>query len=286
MPLKPWKVLESSYLVSDRWMRLRADRCETPEGVIVEPYYVQEPMDWVHVVAFDDAGRILINRQYRHGLGTISIELPCGAVEPGEPPMDAMAAGGMTSGGDTEPSGNYDTLVRRGERYAKSGNSSKALQACQKALTLQPNGVEALTGLAYAHLDRGSTGAAIRSFRRALRVSGAYGEALIGLAETYQRVRRYKQALKYYQRYLKHHPSGRQSILAKQNVKLLEDKLKKTEPPMERPMEQPMERPMEQPMERPAAMVREPPPTMARDTRPAPVREPPPTMARPGTGMN
>ena len=29
-------------------MTLRADICETSNGVIIEPYYVQECRDWVH----------------------------------------------------------------------------------------------------------------------------------------------------------------------------------------------------------------------------------------------
>lgn len=90
MPLIPWKVSASRYLIRDRWLTLRADRCETARGVVLDPYYVLEPRDWVQVVAFDADDRILINRQYRHGLGAISTELPCGTVEPGETPIDAM----------------------------------------------------------------------------------------------------------------------------------------------------------------------------------------------------
>ncbi len=50
MTIRPWKTLESKYILKDKWMTLRADRCETPDGVVVEPYYVQEPCDWVHIV--------------------------------------------------------------------------------------------------------------------------------------------------------------------------------------------------------------------------------------------
>jgi ADP-ribose pyrophosphatase YjhB (NUDIX family) len=91
MPPIPWKTIDSRYLVRDRWMTLRADRCETPAGVILDPYYVQEPEDWVQIVAFDAEDRILITRQYRHGAGVISTELPCGVVERGELASDAAA---------------------------------------------------------------------------------------------------------------------------------------------------------------------------------------------------
>ena len=90
MPVKSWKILKSNYVVKDRWMTLRADKCETPGGTILEPFYIQEPVDWVHVVAFDDQRRILLNEQYRHGAGKISTELPCGTVEAAESPLAAI----------------------------------------------------------------------------------------------------------------------------------------------------------------------------------------------------
>lgn len=55
--MRPWKIKRSDYLLRDKWLNLRADRCETPEGHIVEPYYVIETRDWVHVAAFDPMDR-------------------------------------------------------------------------------------------------------------------------------------------------------------------------------------------------------------------------------------
>ena len=89
MTITPWKITDSRYVVRDSWMTLRADRCETGHGVVVDPYYVQEPPDWVQIVAFDRQDRILVTRQYRHGAGLICAEFPCGAVESGEGPIQA-----------------------------------------------------------------------------------------------------------------------------------------------------------------------------------------------------
>lgn len=89
MAITPWKTIDSRYLIRDPWIVLRADRCETASGLSVDPYYVQEPPDWVQIVAFDREDRILLIRQYRHGAGAISTELPCGKIEPGEAPADA-----------------------------------------------------------------------------------------------------------------------------------------------------------------------------------------------------
>ena len=89
MAIIPWKTLDSRYLIRDPWMVLRADRCETARGVTVDPYYVQEPPDWVQIVAFDRQDRILLVQQYRHGAAVISNELPCGKIEAGESPAEA-----------------------------------------------------------------------------------------------------------------------------------------------------------------------------------------------------
>jgi 8-oxo-dGTP pyrophosphatase MutT (NUDIX family) len=80
-PLRPWTVESSRILREDPWLKLRADRCVTQRGAVLDPFYVFEYRDWVHVVAFDEDDRILFVRQYRHGFGGMSLELPGGIVD-------------------------------------------------------------------------------------------------------------------------------------------------------------------------------------------------------------
>lgn len=79
-----WRVLGSRTVVSDRWIDLRADRCITPAGVEVAPYYVLAYPDWVHVVALTEGGRMELVRQYRHAVGRSVLEIPGGAVDPAD----------------------------------------------------------------------------------------------------------------------------------------------------------------------------------------------------------
>lgn len=76
-----WKILSSEYLFSDLWFKVRKDRCETPEGKIVDPYYVYEFPTWVTAVAITEEGKIILERQYRHALGEVCIEIPGGCVD-------------------------------------------------------------------------------------------------------------------------------------------------------------------------------------------------------------
>lgn len=84
-----WKLLESKYVYRDRWLRARADKCELPDGRIMEPYYVIEVPDWTNMVIITKEQRIVLVRQYRHALGTTTLELPGGILEQGESPKES-----------------------------------------------------------------------------------------------------------------------------------------------------------------------------------------------------
>ena len=76
-----WKILSSEYLFNDRWFKVRKDRCETPGGKIVDPYYVYDFTTWVGALPVTEDGKIIMIRQYRHALGEVCIEIPGGCVD-------------------------------------------------------------------------------------------------------------------------------------------------------------------------------------------------------------
>src|SRR3954451_17876430 len=87
--MKAWKTISSSKLIQDQWISLRADACELPNGVQLDPYYVLEERDWVHVFGIDADNQILVVRQYRYAANAVCIELPGGIIDDGESPLDA-----------------------------------------------------------------------------------------------------------------------------------------------------------------------------------------------------
>ena len=76
-----WKTLSSEYLFKETWFTVRKDKCEKPDGKIVDPYYVFEFPDWATAFALTAEGKILMTKQYRHALGEVGIELPGGCVD-------------------------------------------------------------------------------------------------------------------------------------------------------------------------------------------------------------
>lgn len=87
-----WKVISSEYLFNDRWFKVRKEKCLTPSGNIVDPYYVYDFPTWVAALAITDDGRILMVRQYRHALGEVCIELPGGCVDDSDPNFEKAIA--------------------------------------------------------------------------------------------------------------------------------------------------------------------------------------------------
>lgn len=89
--MKPrrWQKLSSRDVLRDRWVRLRADRCEIAPGRVLDPFYVLEEHEWVHTVALNPAGEVLLVHQYRYPCDAFTWELPGGMADPHE---DLLAA--------------------------------------------------------------------------------------------------------------------------------------------------------------------------------------------------
>ncbi|PWS39137.1 NUDIX hydrolase [Falsiroseomonas bella] len=80
----PWTLLQSTPLIRDRWISLRADSLRKPDGVELSPWYVLEYPDWAAVVALTDDDRLVLVRQWRHAAQAWCLELPGGVMDPGD----------------------------------------------------------------------------------------------------------------------------------------------------------------------------------------------------------
>lgn len=87
--MKSWRRLQRRTVVDDAWVKFHADRVELPNGHVIDPFWVLEEHDWVHVVAFDAQGRVPLVRQYRYACDVISLEFPGGLLDAGEDPIAA-----------------------------------------------------------------------------------------------------------------------------------------------------------------------------------------------------
>ena len=85
-----WKICSSTYIHKGPWATLRSDKCEMPDGRIVEQYYVLEYPNWANAVALTEDNKVIMVRQYRHAANIVSLEIPGGVIEDGEDPEAGM----------------------------------------------------------------------------------------------------------------------------------------------------------------------------------------------------
>lgn len=85
-----WKTCSSEYLHKGPWATLRSDKCEMPDGRVVEQYYVLEYPNWVNAVAITEDNKVLMVRQYRHAAQIVSLEIPGGVIDGDESPEEAI----------------------------------------------------------------------------------------------------------------------------------------------------------------------------------------------------
>jgi ADP-ribose pyrophosphatase len=84
----PWRVLRSRLALDAPWYRVRCDTIELPDGSVVD-YYVSERRDVALVFAVTADATVVFVRQYKHGAGAATLELPGGVVDDGEEPEAA-----------------------------------------------------------------------------------------------------------------------------------------------------------------------------------------------------
>lgn len=73
--------------MDSEFLRLRKDRIELADGTVIEDYYVRESRGFVIVFAVTPDDRVVLVRQYKHGIGQELLELPAGAIDAGEEPV-------------------------------------------------------------------------------------------------------------------------------------------------------------------------------------------------------
>jgi ADP-ribose pyrophosphatase len=88
MTIKPWEVLSSRRDHSFRIFDLRTDRTVSPRNGEEHEFYILESKDWVNVIPITSNNDIILIRQYRHGIGKVTLEIPGGIVEAGDTPEE------------------------------------------------------------------------------------------------------------------------------------------------------------------------------------------------------
>jgi len=88
---RPWTVVVTEQVQDCRVFRVQRMQVRPPDGGAVHPFWRIDAEPWVNVVPITAAGEIVMVRQWRHGSGEVTLEIPGGIVDPGESPAAAAA---------------------------------------------------------------------------------------------------------------------------------------------------------------------------------------------------
>lgn len=88
MKHQPWKVIDSKIVYECQpFIRVHSQKVGLPDGRQVEPYFRVDLRSWVVMAAVTPEGLMVVERQYRHGIGRPSLMLPGGLLEENEDPL-------------------------------------------------------------------------------------------------------------------------------------------------------------------------------------------------------
>jgi ADP-ribose pyrophosphatase len=89
---RPWETVESKLVLDGGpWLQVWSETVRLPSGRTISPFYRYQKSEFVSIFALDGNSRVLVERRYRHGPRTITLDLPAGYIEPGEEAMATAA---------------------------------------------------------------------------------------------------------------------------------------------------------------------------------------------------
>lgn len=79
-----WKVESSEKIIDNRWLSVRKDKVDLPNGQVIDDFYCVTIPDAAAIVALDTQGNIILKKEFKYAAGQELIEVPAGMFEPEE----------------------------------------------------------------------------------------------------------------------------------------------------------------------------------------------------------
>lgn len=76
--LQKWTVIKEEDISPSKWMPVLRHTVQLPNNTVVDDYYFSPLGNVAMIMAFTNTNKIVLVRQYKHGLGEILVELPGG----------------------------------------------------------------------------------------------------------------------------------------------------------------------------------------------------------------
>lgn len=79
--IRPWQTVETKPLGNFHIFKLRSDRKISPRNGLAHDFFVIDCVDWVNVIAVTPEKELVMVEQFRHGSGTVELEIPGGTTD-------------------------------------------------------------------------------------------------------------------------------------------------------------------------------------------------------------
>ena len=90
--VSPWRVLDERVVYEQRpWLRLREQDVELPNGTVINKYLLTDVREVAMIFAVTTEDEVLFVEQYKHGLGSSSLDLCAGYMDAEDPSPLATA---------------------------------------------------------------------------------------------------------------------------------------------------------------------------------------------------
>jgi ADP-ribose pyrophosphatase len=159
--MKSWRRLATRRVYDGSpHVAVEVDTVALPDGRVIDDFHRVVVPDFAIMVATDPTGGIMFLRQYKHGLGAVSLTLPAGHVDDGEMPLDAARRELLEETGCTasawQPLGHFvvNGNQRCGVAHVFAADGARRVQA--------PDAGD-LEEMELVVLDRGAAAAALRN---------------------------------------------------------------------------------------------------------------------------
>ena len=132
-PARPWIEKDRATREDNRVFRQIVARRASPHTGREHNYFKLEGPDWVNVVALTPlaaGGELLVVEQFRHGIDAATFEIPGGACDPGEDPLQSamrelLEETGYTAQRWTELGSGYSSPGLTDETFTPCGTRSR-----------------------------------------------------------------------------------------------------------------------------------------------------------------
>ena len=88
---RPWPRVGAEEIVTVDFLRIRRYLARSPRTGSARRIAVIDTFEWVNVIALTPERDVILVRQWRHGAGKVTLEIPGGIIDPGEDPALAAA---------------------------------------------------------------------------------------------------------------------------------------------------------------------------------------------------